>query len=243
MQNKNHDPVTDGHITELIPAYALGALDAGEAAAVRLHLETCAACQAELAAYEAVVDALPLAAAESEPAPALKGRLMERVQTSSKVETAVSPSWPQTIADALRHFLTGPRWQPALALAALIFLVGALFLWQQAGTPALEQVELTPTDAAPGAQGVIAIAANGRNATLTVADLPALPPEQQYQLWLIEDDQRISGAVFSVNENGWAEVAVDSERPLTEYGAFGITIEPAGGSPGPTGERVLGHNL
>ena len=240
MHDKNNDP-----IRELIPAYALGALDADEAAEVRQHLETCAVCQAELAAYEAVADALPLAVVESEPAPALKGRLMEQVRASSQPETAVppSPSWRQTIADAFQNFLTRPRWQPALALAAVVLLVGAFFFWQQTRPAALEQVELTATDAAPGAEGVIEIAANGRDAVLTVADLPALPPEQQYQLWLIEDGQRASGAVFSVNENGWAKVSVDSERPLTEYGAFGITIEPAGGSPGPTGERVLGHNL
>ena len=35
--------------------------------------------------------------------------------------------------------------------------------------------------------------------------------------------------------------SVDSERPLSEYGAFGITIEPADGSPGLTGEQVLDH--
>ena len=82
-----------------------------------------------------------------------------------------------------------------------------------------------------------------RKRFLTVAGLPVLSPEQQYQLWLIVDGQRASGAIFSVNEDGWAKVSVDSERPLAEYGAFGITIEPTGGSPGPTGERVLGHEL
>jgi anti-sigma-K factor RskA len=240
MHNEKHDP-----ITELIPAYALGALDADEAAVVTLHLATCTACQTELAAYKTVVDALPHAVIDSEPSPALKGRLMERVQASSKTETTVSPStsWWQPIANALQNFLTGPRWKPALAIAAVVVLIGAFFFWQQAKPAMLEQVELTATDIAPDAEGVIEITANGRDAILTVAGLPTLPPEQQYQLWLIEDGQRASGAIFSVNDNGWAKVTVDSERPLTEYGAFGITIEPAGGSPGPTGKRVLGHNL
>ena len=84
--------------------------------------------------------------------------------------------------------------------------------------------------------------ANGE-ATLTITNLPPLTTEQQYQLWLIHDGQQDSGAVFSVDDEGWAEVTIDAQRPLTSYGAFGITIEPAGGSPGPTGQRVLGFNL
>ncbi len=31
-------------------------------------------------------------------------------------------------------------------------------------------------------------------------------------------------------------------RAAADYERFGITIEPAGGSPGPTGERVLGFS-
>ena len=84
---------------------------------------------------------------------------------------------------------------------------------------------------------------NNGEATLSITDLPKLPADKQYQLWLIQDGQRDSGAVFSVDTNGSAQVNIDAKRPLTEYRAFGITIEPAGGSPGPTGERVLGFNL
>lgn len=237
MHNNNH---TD--IIELIPAYALGALDADEAAEAERHLAHCADCQAELAAYETVVAELPLAAAQIDPPPALKGRLMAQVRASEKPILVVSapPPWWQPITDSIRAFWAGPRWRPVLALVALIVLIGAYFIWQQSS---IEQVELTATDAAPDAQGLIEIAANGRDANLSVTGLPPLPAEQQYQLWLIRDGQRDSGAVFSVNADGSATVPVESERPLSEYGAFGITIEPAGGSPGPTGERVLGHNL
>ena len=68
-----------GHILEIIPAFALGSLEAREAEQARRHLAGCEICQAELAAYEGVVDVLALAAPDSEPTPALKGRLMERI--------------------------------------------------------------------------------------------------------------------------------------------------------------------
>ena len=59
--------------------------------------------------------------------------------------------------------------------------------------------------------------------------LPQLGPEQQYQLWLIQDGQRTSGSVFSVDEDGYRRIKIESPLPLQDYESFGITIEPAGG--------------
>ncbi|MFN2276070.1 MAG: anti-sigma factor domain-containing protein [Candidatus Promineifilaceae bacterium] len=237
MHSEIHVP-----INELLPEYALGTLDVSEADMVRRHLESCAACRQELVSYESVVDALPLAAPTMDPPTHLRTAVLERVGELPATETAESPWW-HTLRVRLQDFLAGPRWQPALVLAVFAVLVGALYFWQQANRAQPEQYELTATEAAPGAHGVIEVAANGRDATLVVNGLPTLSPQEQYQLWLIVDGQRASGAVFSVAADGTASVPVDSLRPLSEFGAFGITIEPAGGSPGPTGQRVLGHNL
>ena len=119
-------------------------------------------------------------------------------------------------------------------------------LWAAFGlwlSPEVPPVSLSPTDMAPEADGELVFERGGRAATLTVRGLPVLPADRQYQLWLVSDGQRESGAVFSVNSNGWAETAVEMSRAAADYERFGITIEPAGGSPGPTGERVLGLSL
>ena len=55
--------------------------------------------------------------------------------------------------------------------------------------------------------------------------------------------QRTSGGVFSVYDEGYGVLKIDAPEPLISYQNVGITIEPAGGSPGPTGERVLGGDL
>lgn len=240
MHKDDHD-----QIAELIPEYALGILAAGEAAVVKQHLESCAACQQELASYAAVVDAMTLAVPTMDPPAHLRAQLFERIQETPAPEmpAAASPSWWEAASRSLRSFLNGPRWRPALALAVIAILVGAVYFWQQSRNEPLAQFALTATDAAPGAAGLIEVAAGGRDATLTVSGLPTLSTSEQYQLWLIVDGQRDSGAVFSVASDGSATVPIDSERPLADYGAFGITIEPAGGSPGPTGQRVLGFNL
>jgi anti-sigma-K factor RskA len=61
--------------------------------------------------------------------------------------------------------------------------------------------------------------------------------------WLIENGQRTSGGVFSVSQEGYGSLRVSSPQPLSNYSAFGITVEPVGGSPGPTGNKVLGSPL
>ena len=244
MQQTEHT-----HIIELIPAYALNSLDAEDAERVTRHLASCAACQGELAAFASVVDVLPLAAPDIEPSPALKGRLMRQIQAAPGGETVERSRSQSTIQNSWRRFtstlsdlLARPRWQPVAVLVVLALLLGSFFVWRQLNPP-INQFVLTPTEIAPGAQGVIEVVGNGRQATLIVNDLPELDADRQYQLWLIKDGQRVSGGVFSVNANGWQNVTIDAPQPLVDYAAFGITIEPAGGSPGPTGERVLGFNL
>ncbi len=239
----------ESHIIDLIPGFALGSLDVEEAGRAKQHLATCATCQDELADYQAVVDALPLAAADVEPSPALRARLVERLQSAASTETAVSTAstsrWQQ-FRTGIQNFFAGPRWQPVSLIVILALVITNVLLWREANAPSSSSVRrfrLTATEVAPDATGVVYISRSGRDGTVIVDNLPDLPPEQQYQLWLIRDGQRSSGAVFSVTEDGYYSEQIHAPRPLEEYTAFGVTIEPAGGSPGPTGDRVLGYNL
>lgn len=240
----------DEHVTirERLPALALGSLDEAEAGETARHVETCPDCRAEWAGYVAVVDALALAAPDAAPSPGLRQRLLAAAARSAArpaVPVAPSPRPPRAAAPprpAMRRWPAGRRW-PAMALVAVAAVVLGGLLWAAFGrfmSPAVPPVALSPTDLAPEADGELVFARGGRAATLTVRGLPVLPADQQYQLWLVSDGQRESGAVFSVNANGWAETAVDMTRAAADYERFGITIEPAGGSLGPTGERVLG---
>jgi anti-sigma factor RsiW len=245
--------VVHDEILALIPAYALNSLDAEDAAKVSRHLPGCKACQAELAAYMAVVDILPLAAPDSQPSPALKERLMAQIKAAPEAAPAATartpeagPGWIQQMSEAFQALFTGPRWRPVVLLIVLVLAAGNIIQWQQANAPdpnSWRRVRLTGTEAVPDARGIIYISADGRNGTVIVDRLPQLGPDQQYQLWLILDGQRTSGAVFSVDDDGYRGLQIESPLPLQEYGAFGITIEPAGGSPSPTGQRVLGYNL
>jgi anti-sigma-K factor RskA len=134
---------------------------------------------------------------------------------------------------------------------ALIVLLGVsnLFLWRQLNSiqdvhpNTLATVPLTGSEVNPGATGLLVISRDGEHGTLVVDGLPSLDATQQYQLWLIRNGQRTSGGVFSADEEGYGSLWISAPDPLISYDSFGVTIEPAGGSPGPTGERVLGGQL
>ena len=234
---------------ELLPAYALGALEATEATEVGRHVAGCPECGAELTAYDQVADALALAVAEVAPSVALRERLLAAAVEGRQPAddrpppTAHGPQSsivrrPSSVVRRPASIVRRP-WSVVFAIALATVVLGGL-LWAAVGLLTVDgsAITLAPSDVAPDAAGELRFGGDG--ATLEVVGLPVLPPEQQYQLWTVRDEQRGSGAVFSVNANGWAEVAVALEHPAAEYDRFGITIEPAGGSDGPTGERVLG---
>lgn len=63
---------TETHATDQLAAYALNILDPAEATEVEAHLATCAACQAELQAYQEITGWLALAAPTVTPSANLK---------------------------------------------------------------------------------------------------------------------------------------------------------------------------
>ncbi|MCO6449238.1 MAG: anti-sigma factor [Caldilineales bacterium] len=231
--------------TELLPAYALGALDAEEQAIVSQHLLDCDACLAEIRAFEEVVEVLPFAAQQHELSSDLKQNLMTAVGGDTVVpnQSPAKPSLGSRLADWLR-----PR--PLLVGAAIIAIVilaaGNFFLWRQASsTQMLTEFQLVAlAGSRPGSDafGLVVFDAHGHEGTVIVDGLRPLEPSEQYQLWLIKDGERQNGGVFDVTESGYGWLAVHSEVPLQSFSSFGITIEPFGGSPGPTGAKVMGSN-
>jgi anti-sigma-K factor RskA len=143
-----------------------------------------------------------------------------------------------------------PAWGVVSLVVVAVLVVGNLWLGGGLGGPqdeiepgVLRTINLTGTEAAPEATGLLVVSLDGEHGTLVVDGLAALGEEQQYQLWLIQDGQRTSGGVFSVSEEGYGSLWISSPEPLSSYSTFGITIEPAGGSPGPSGDKVLGNAL
>jgi anti-sigma-K factor RskA len=239
---------SEQHVFDLLPAYALGSLDEEEQAIVEAHLPDCETCRLELETYSQVVKDLPLAV-NTRPVPAgLKGSILDQLgKDRQKAQVHTTDSWFERLKASMLK--TAPVWGAVSLVVIILLLISNLYLLnnlrahETAQLAEFTTMALVATDYSPNSTGMLVISRDGEYGVLVVDELPVLDESQQYQLWLIHDGQRTSGGVFSVNDEGYGSLLIDSEQPLSSYPAFGITIEPAGGSPGPTGDKVLGGEL
>jgi anti-sigma-K factor RskA len=242
--------VSEYHVQELIPAYALDCLEEDERQIVWEHLKSCKQCAAELEDYRQVVEEFPLAVALSSPPHGLKSRLMEQVREDNISSEIAKPDEPSFLNKLIAMFSSlTPVWG-AVGLA-IILLLGVGYLVQLQRNTQLQNalnepfrtIKMRGTENSPSAIGLIVISDDGEHGTIVVDQMEILDESREYQLWLIKDGERVSGGVFSVGEDGYGAKWVSAPEPLASYEAFGVTIEPAGGSPGPTGDRVLAGSL
>ena len=107
-------------------------------------------------------------------------------------------------------------------------------------SPTVRVVQLRATEAGPGANGVALI---GNNSTLVfyASNLPALPNRRVYQLWLMRGRAPAiaSAGVFSTTGGDLPTIQFQSAQLLAGVTGLAVTDEPAGGSPLPTGHKLL----
>ncbi len=249
------------HVTDFLPAYALDALDREDKMTVTRHLSQCDQCQAELLRFNETASLLATVIPQINPPADLKKAILARVQPSTPKpvphKTYASPDWKGWFSRAFSV------WGVASLALVIGLIISNIFIWQQfnLAEESRRQVEqqlaaqaqingqfrmvpMLATDQTAITSAMLVIAHNGASGTLVVNDLPALDNKHQYQLWLNKDGKRNSGGVFSAGPDGYNVLEIDqAPMSLLAYTTFGVTIEPYGGSPGPTGKKVLGGKL
>ncbi len=229
-----------------LAAYALRTLDAASAASLEEHLRSCPECRELLAGYEEVVAGYPLAIETQAPPDGSLDRLLERARHDAAELPAIAappnPGW------RMRYLWTG-----FAAMAALLLVMLGWNVWLQfnASNRSLVDSEriaiVLPLDgsaSAESATGQLVMDAEWDDCALVASGLPPLGAESDYQLWFVRaDGSRESGAVFHPNARGQVTVDVDVPDNWRDFERVGVTEEPAGGSPGPTGPSVLGGNF
>lgn len=80
-----------------------------------------------------------------------------------------------------------------------------------------------------------------RVAILQVSNLPAVPDDRDYQLWVVKGKQPVSAGVFSVSDttSNYFKIENLSVTDPKEIAAFAVTLEPKGGVPQPTGAMYI----
>jgi anti-sigma-K factor RskA len=228
MDDRQHD-----ELRSLVAAYALGAVPPHEEEALRVHLLSCPECQAEADGYAFVSSKLALAV---EPTPLPDGfadRVLEQVRPTAP-ESARKPS---RRARRARIFAGVSFAAMAVAVAVLAFSlvnVRGDLSDERSITSAILNTEdgFRLTDG----EAVAAMVPTETGSVFVVEGLDEVPEEKTYQLWLLGAEQPVSVGTFEV-EDGRA--VIETDLTIEGFDAAAVTVEPEGGSPGPTTEPVL----
>ena len=93
------------------------------------------------------------------------------------------------------------------------------------------------------ARGAVMVSYSSNSGSLLIVDLPPLPSDSVYQVWLIQGGMTYSAGWFTVDAAGYGRTAIIPIEPFDQFDGVGITIEPRGGSDSPTGATVLKGDL
>lgn len=216
---------------DLVAAYVLGSVPPGEVSFVRSHIMSCEECMAEADSYSEVVSGLALAV-DSVPVP--KGF------TDAVLAEAVDAKTAPASRSRRWRFKLVPALSAAAVLLAFIVMTTQVVQTRQE----LRQQERV-VSALLHNEGGLNLKGSGAVAKLVptqegvmfvASGLQEAPSNHTYQLWVLDDGQPDSVAIFDV-ENGVAllEAGVDLDR----YDSAAVTVEPAGGSATPSDTVVL----
>ncbi|MDO5743680.1 MAG: anti-sigma factor [Micrococcaceae bacterium] len=87
-----------------------------------------------------------------------------------------------------------------------------------------------------GARVTLAYSAAEGMMAVTTSGMPALPSDKGYELWLISSDGAVPAGMVDGSQADGMVLVSGSMDGVTH---FGITVEPASGSPAPTTEPIL----
>src|SRR5665648_1160471 len=117
--------MSEEHVFDYLPVYALGILDEEESSRVSAHLSDCEDCRKELQAYADTSSRLAEVVSQPMPAPDLKDKVIQRVSLASQRS---AKSEPQAATTGFLEFLGSFFRRPVGAVMGLVVLLAVLFL-------------------------------------------------------------------------------------------------------------------
>jgi len=259
-----------GHeqFAEDLVLYALNALDDEERSSLEKHLAGCAGCRTELEQLRGDGALLALSTLGPKPPARARQRLMDAVAVSApptlaqKARKDGAPSvvvtrmswwgwlgWAATAAvlvfavsvwkenSALKQSLASASEQAAQSAREIEDLrrVAAPII-----APEAQRVTLVAMKTLPQPQGKAFYLKNRSSLVFVANNLPALPPQKAYELWLIPaQGAPIPAGVFKPDAHGSATVVNPPLPAGAEAKAFAITVENEAGATTPTMPIVM----
>jgi hypothetical protein len=250
---------------EDLALYALHALTGEERASLESHLASCTSCRVELEQLRGDGALLALSTMGAKPPARARQRLLDAVAKEaaalpSSQTTSRAPNMPET-GPPRRSWWGALGW--AATAAVLVFaaslwkensaLKSDLISWRQVASqrelelesvqkvasaitdPEVQHFTLVAVKTPPQPQGKAFYLRNRSNLVFVANNMPALPPQKAYELWLIPaQGAPIPACVFKPDAHGSATVVNPPLPSGMEAKAFAITVENESGATSPT---------
>ncbi|MFZ0318722.1 MAG: anti-sigma factor [Candidatus Sulfotelmatobacter sp.] len=241
---------------EDLALYALDALRGEERAKLDQHLATCATCRLELEQLRGDTALLAMSAAGPRPPQRARQRLLDAVAREPRSIPASSGKsssrqswwgWLGWAATAAVILFAVSLWRDNAVLRATVASASSreaesarqLEELRKVAAPILEpeaqRVTLVAAKTPPQPQGKAFYLRSRGSLVFLANNMPALPPQKAYELWLIPTSgSPIPAGTFKPDAHGSGSVVNPPLPAGTEAKAFAITVENEAGSAAPT---------
>lgn len=255
---------------ELKDAYALGALPEDELREFEGYLGEHPERQSEVDELTSIAALLAVSPADQEPPKRLRRSVMAMVNAEASAEatntrrqrrSAAPSSWRASLDNLRDAFPT------RIAVGAAAMLVVGLLSWNvllqsevrdlsgqnselqaqvedaRSGT-ADARVLAMRGDGAMSDTDAEVMAFEGDRAILVAENMPSLPEDRTFQIWVIGEDGAKPSGVFEPNGDASGDaVAAVVGQPIEGAETIAVTVEPEGGSSQPTTDPMLSAQL
>jgi anti-sigma-K factor RskA len=242
---------------------ALGVVAGEDCQSLRAHIASCAECSRQFAEAQGRIALFALAAPPQAPPASARVRLLEKIHAENPAPLAGAHSRAMRTAPRWWNSI----WAPAtavLAVATVLLWTNDRRLSKQVDD--LQKTEDHYNDVARQEQALVSMLSAGDTkaveltATRKVSkdawalvrynsrmgmicyngDLPAPPPHKEYQLWVVpEVGDPISVGAFMPASFSKGRMCMAKLPEGVSCQSFGVTLEPMGGVPHPSGPIVL----
>jgi anti-sigma-K factor RskA len=244
---------------EDLALYALNALTGEERASIEQHLATCPACRLELEQLRVDSALLALSTAGPKPPRRSRQRLLDAIAKEPRMPVAV-PARPRRsmwgvlgwAAAAAVAVFAASLWKENAGLKRDVSSIHALLDQQTVAldraksvvdsitNPEGQHFTLVALKEPPQPQGKAIYVAKRGSLIFIANNLPKLPSQKTYELWLIpEQGAPIPAGLFKPDAHGSATVINPPLPPDTIAKAFAMTVEDEAGAAAPTMPIVM----
>ena len=229
----------------VIGAYALDALSEIERRQFEHHLERCSSCADELVGFRLTTSQLGEALPSESPPASLREQVLSAAQRTPQEAPKISRQRREkSESSALVRWLS-------VAAATLLVAASGLGVVAYQSSQELNEFETNAASVAAvlnaedasvakaeiegGGTGSLVVSEERGEAVIVTTDLAAPPAGKAYQLWAINADGAESKGLLDAEDDSGGKLMAWPDDAT----AFGLTVEPAGGSSQPTTEPIL----